>query len=577
MSYEQMTSFQPSKSGNSVSQIIQDLKSLSSGVSASGGFSAAYPSVSFASTGVSAAGVGGVSGVSGGVSAAPEVCGVSTTAATSGAAAAGVSSYEYTAAAPTSYEYKATTEAVSAPAVISAQAPLSATLSAAPTESYEVTSQIAQNLLAANAPIEVKETEVVTVAGQSGLLVNKEEIVNWRGVIPLTEYPINEDPNPEIIRKKSEQTLTYLQEVAIRYLRPPTPPPPGDIIIKHEKNIIAQPAPPLIIRQQPPRPETPPPLVFREAPPKPPHALGQKLVTISAKRLPPPPRKVIIERLPPLPSQPQSIMIERWLPYKERKRRVIYQKPEADVIFPKPKNVIIQWEAPSVVVQKEIRDLGVLRANPVEYVQRYGATLKQYFELPDFVKQIKAPSGLVLAAEWQPSIFDLEGDVQALSLIDLDREGLSEYKNIARQFLKTEYGLPSAISEYAYQTSAPSFVKTSSEYMYPSLSSTMNVSQQPAAVSGLSLESSQTQYQQQFMYGNKNKDSILREIFALIDVNADGILTIDEARRVLLQLNEKLGRSYGEHDAQAFIHRLDRNMDGKINYDEFKQVLISSV
>jgi hypothetical protein len=39
----------------------------------------------------------------------------------------------------------------------------------------------------------------------------------------------------------------------------------GDIIIKQERSEIAhQPAPPLVIRQQPPRPETPAPLVIRE-------------------------------------------------------------------------------------------------------------------------------------------------------------------------------------------------------------------------------------------------------------------------------------------------------------------------
>ena len=56
----------------------------------------------------------------------------------------------------------------------------------------------------------------------------------------------------------------------------------------------------MVIRQQPPRPETPAPLIVREAPPRPPAAVGQKVITISGKRLPPPPRKVIIERLDPL-------------------------------------------------------------------------------------------------------------------------------------------------------------------------------------------------------------------------------------------------------------------------------------
>jgi hypothetical protein len=70
--------------------------------------------------------------------------------------------------------------------------------------------------------------------------------------------------------------------------------------------------------------------------------LGVKLITISGKRLPPPPRKVIIERLAPLPTKPQSVIIERWLPYNDNlKRRVVYQKAPPDPVVVKPRNVNI--------------------------------------------------------------------------------------------------------------------------------------------------------------------------------------------------------------------------------------------
>ncbi len=117
--------------------------------------------------------------------------------------------------------------------------------------------------------------------------------------------------------KRIDRSIEYVQELAIRYLRPPTPPAPGDIVITMEANVATGPAPPLIIRQQPARASTPEPLVVREAPPQPPPAVGTKRITISGKRLPPPPRKVIIERLAPLPSKPQNVIIERWLPYGE--------------------------------------------------------------------------------------------------------------------------------------------------------------------------------------------------------------------------------------------------------------------
>ena len=279
---------------------------------------------------------------------------------------------------------------------------------------HRITSQIENAILNSSAPISISETEEITVNGQKGIWANKSESVNWLGPYPLANYLINEDTNPEIIRKKTDQLLTYQQEIAIRYLRPPTPPAPGDIVIKVEEDIVAPAPPPLIIRQQPHRPATPPPLVIREAPPKAPAPVSQKIITISStKKLPPPPRKVVVERLPTMPAKPQSIIIERWLPYKQQKRKVIYVKSEQKDIGGQ-KNVVVQWETPNIRI---IKDLGVVKANPTNYVNRYGNTLKKSMKLPNFVKEINSPFDVELA-KYSPNkhhMSGLEGDLFASS------------------------------------------------------------------------------------------------------------------------------------------------------------------
>ena len=62
-----------------------------------------------------------------------------------------------------------------------------------------------------------------------------------------------------------------------------------------------------------PAPITPETLIVREHPPAPPQSFPTKIITIPGKVYEPPPRKVIIEKLAPLPAKPQSIVIERCL------------------------------------------------------------------------------------------------------------------------------------------------------------------------------------------------------------------------------------------------------------------------
>lgn len=265
--------------------------------------------------------------------------------------------------------------------------------------------------------------------------MNKTEINSWRGDRLISEYHLNEDNEPLIVHKKMTQELEYVQELAVRYLRPPTPPSPGEIVITQEPSIPTKPAPPLIIRQVPRRLATPSPLIIREAPPKIPAHVKQVKITISGKRLPPPPRRVIIERLAPLPMKPQPIIIERWLPYREQKRKVVLEKNlKKDPVPVKPRNMIIQWEQPEIQIRKQVRFLGIINANPAEYRLKYEDVLKDADQLPEFVKDIKTPTEIgKLASEegesQETAVPELEGDLEALKLIDLEAEGLGAYRS----------------------------------------------------------------------------------------------------------------------------------------------------
>jgi hypothetical protein len=420
-------------------------------------------------------------------------------------------------------------------------------------------SEIEAAILRSSEPVQLNETDEIEVLGQRGIWANKAEVLNWRGVIPISEYLINEDANPEVITKRSQQILEYLQEIAIRYLRPPTPPAPGEIVITQEQNILTPPAPPLVIRQQPARPETPEPLVIREAPPQPPQPVGRKIITISGKRLPPAPRKVVIERFAELPAKPQSVLIERWLPYSEVKRRVIFKAAPPDPVIVKPRNTIVQWEAPEVHIRKELKYLGIVKANPAEYVRTYNETLRVTRDLPDFVFDIKHPDGLVLAADYKAKeLHELEGDLHALKLINLDTEGLGGYRSYLARLGVLEnvaYQIIQASGSFESRRNSIEGLESAS-----ALAVTSQIASPSAAVSAAA---------------SNALGEIVENIFRTIDRNNNGIINVEDAEKTLLRLNSRLGRRYGEDDVRAFFSALDVNNDGTLDLNEFKRAFLT--
>jgi hypothetical protein len=122
--------------------------------------------------------------------------------------------------------------------------------------------------------------------------------------------------------------------------------------------------------------------VYREYPPTPPQQIPEQVVEIDGAPVPPPARRVVIEKLSNLPPKPQNILIEKWLPYKPQRRRVVFQG-SCNQAPPNPRNLIIEWEAPGVEVEQQCVNLGVVDADPCEYVRQYGPELKQASEIPD--------------------------------------------------------------------------------------------------------------------------------------------------------------------------------------------------
>ncbi len=367
-------------------------------------------------------------------------------------------------------------------------------------------SNIEQSILRSSNPIQINESEEITIKGERGIWLNKAEVNMWSGDLAINEYRIHEDLNPQIIQKRYEQSFEYIQELSIRYLQPPNPPTAGEIVIVEEPNIAIVPAPPLIIRQTAGRVATPEPLILREAPPPLPKPIAPKRIIIPGKRNPPPPRKVVIEKLAALPPKPQNVIIERWLSYSEGgKRRVFLHKAAAVAEVLTPKNVVVQWIEPKTNIRQEVKYLGVIRANPAEYVQKYGSELKAHDALPKFVQDIPNPREIgQLAWNYKSNggTWELEGQLEGFQYLNLDNEGLSEYK---------EFLLSRGIRDSRAQNESESSVSSS----------------------GVTEAAS--------------------KIFDMIDYDGSGEIEVFEAERIVLKLNSRLKRSYGENEVRKFF------------------------
>jgi hypothetical protein len=243
--------------------------------------------------------------------------------------------------------------------------------------------------------------------------------------------------------------------------------------------------------------------------------------------------------LPSVLKKPRKVILEKWSPYEKIKRRVIFQPPPPDPVYIKPRNVIVQWQVPNVTIKQQVRHLGEVRANPIKYASKYNHLLIQPKDLPQFILDIAPPNGVVLASDapYNP-VHELEGDIDALRLVDLDREGLSEYKSILNN---SRTNLPTQSQQQSYNLVSSS---SSPHIQHPQQSQQQSKS--------TNLQSSQPT-------ASTIPKSAIDEIFRLLYNKDTGRIKVNRAARVVLKVNSRLGRKYGEYDVKHFIRALDIN------------------
>lgn len=408
-------------------------------------------------------------------------------------------------------------------------------------------------------PVDKTEKDEIELFGHYGKLLNNLEESEWKNEIPLKDYPLNLDPSPVIIvKKQSQKQIEQIQSLAIRYLKPPTPQIPGDIIIMQEASVLTDSAPPLIIRQQQLKTETPEPLIIREAPPQMPNYSRTNLnITLRGKKLSPPPRKVIIEKLPELPPKPCPVLIERWLPYDKVKRKVIFKPASPVSNQDQPKNYIIEWTPPNVCIKKEFKYLGVRDTNPGEYIKSFGHTLKDPSELPNFVKSLKLSDDGVLTAQSVSVVEDIESTNNSDNSKIYKTKPFqlkSEQEELKSRNEEIENILGEAHSSSGLEIAAAQVIQASQTFS--SCTSSPAVKLAFNSVSFVAL------------------DDIITQIFE--KVSFEGLISFEEAKQIFIRLNHNLNRKLNESEIQdLFCREVASKDENWMNLEEFKTLFLS--
>lgn len=102
-------------------------------------------------------------------------------------------------------------------------------------------------------------------------LITSNNVNNFKSM-PYENVVINNDDNYEIVHKKSGEVVQQMQNVTLKYLKPP-PVQHGELVVRQESDVQLPAAAPVILREQPTPAAPRAAVIIREEPPQKPSIL----------------------------------------------------------------------------------------------------------------------------------------------------------------------------------------------------------------------------------------------------------------------------------------------------------------
>jgi hypothetical protein len=127
-----------------------------------------------------------------------------------------------------------------------------------------------ENLNSVNSSINNTNVNSYLANNQNHKIVTNH--VNHYKTMPYENIQVNNDANFEVVHKKSGEVVQQLQNVTLKYLKPP-PIQHGDLVIRQESDVQLPPASPVVVKEQPEPAVARAPIIIREEPPQKPVSL----------------------------------------------------------------------------------------------------------------------------------------------------------------------------------------------------------------------------------------------------------------------------------------------------------------
>jgi hypothetical protein len=255
--------------------------------------------------------------------------------------------------------------------------------------------------------------------------------------------------------------------------------------------------------------------------------------------------------------------------------------------------------------------LGIIRANPNDYVKKYGDTLKNVNDFKHYLNEIETHASYqnLTSADLNSDSkvpYELEGAIEALERVDLAKEGLSEYKEYLFEYLKAKKFLSkNTKTNKVEEAKSPVLINFPSESNQQSSVSKENSIQQENVSKEFKNEKSFSS-EMSIIYNNKTNNNssefwdtlgwndqtqsihevtipsleddlnrLIEQIFELIDKKGKGCISYAQAESFFLKLNNDLnGEKEDKRNILEYFQSLKKTPRQQLDLNDFKKVFL---